>query len=200
MDSLDGENVTTDEFAKPYPSSEINKKAIDAFCSPPYNLDRSLFSNESRVYYWGIDPPFGQTLGPSENLVTTITSLRDPFFGMTVEEENGIPRILGNVESFLLFSLHEDLSILVLTFGVAFVNFLIVFFHYLYVAFCSRLLPRKASLTLLPSKNFVPPLTSISFRCPWFQIPLVVFAHVSRCPKCPKASLPQDMPRRREQW
>ena len=104
MDSLDGENVTTDEFAKPYPSSEINKKAIDAFCSPPCNPDRSLFSNESRVYYWGIDPPFGQTLGPSENLVTTITSLRDPFFGMTVEEENGIPRILGNVESILLLS------------------------------------------------------------------------------------------------
>lgn len=47
----------------------------------------SSYSTKSPVYYWGTDPPFGQTLGPSENLVTTIASLRDPILDMTLEEE-----------------------------------------------------------------------------------------------------------------
>ena len=63
--------------------------AIEELCSAPYDLDRSLFSEGSPVYYFGREPecaPYGMTLG-KHTLVTTIPSLRDPIYD-TIEAED----------------------------------------------------------------------------------------------------------------
>eukprot|EP00804_Cyclotella_cryptica_P005259 CCRYP_020976-RA/>CCRYP_020976-RA protein AED:0.36 eAED:0.36 QI:86/1/1/1/1/1/5/649/444 len=86
---IEPEGATIEDFRKLYESSEINQMAIDELCSSPYNLDRSLFSEGSPVYYFGREPecaPYGMTLG-KHTLVTTIPSLRDPIYD-TIEAED----------------------------------------------------------------------------------------------------------------
>jgi hypothetical protein len=86
---LEPDGVTLDDFKSLYDKSEINQQAIDALCTDPYNLDRSLFEEGSPLYYFGRDPdcaPYGMTLG-KHTLVTTIPSLRDPIFD-SIEEED----------------------------------------------------------------------------------------------------------------
>ena len=83
---LEPEGATFDDFKRLYHSSESNQAAIDSLCSEPYNLDRSLFEEGTPLYYFGLEPPFGRTLG-KHTLVTTIASLRDPLCDSLEEED-----------------------------------------------------------------------------------------------------------------
>jgi len=83
---IEAEGVSIDDFRDLYERSEMNKEAINELCSPPYNLDRDLFKYGAPVYYFGLHPPYGKTLG-KHGIVTTIASLRDPFYD-TIEEED----------------------------------------------------------------------------------------------------------------
>lgn len=83
---LEPEGATFDDFKHLYDKSEINQAAIDSLCSEPYNLDRALFAEGVPLYYFGIEPPYGRTLG-KHTLVTTIASLRDPLCDSLEEED-----------------------------------------------------------------------------------------------------------------
>lgn len=83
---LEPEGASFDDYKRLYESSDMNQAAIDALCSEPYNLDRSLFEEGTPLYYFGFEPPFGKTLG-KHAIVTTIASLRDPFCD-SIEEED----------------------------------------------------------------------------------------------------------------
>mmetsp|Transcript_3032 Transcript_3032/g.4540 ORF Transcript_3032/g.4540 Transcript_3032/m.4540 type:complete len:541 (-) Transcript_3032:64-1686(-) len=83
---LEPEGATFDDFKRLYHSSESNQAAIDSLCSEPYNLDCSLFEEGTPLYYFGLEPPFGRTLG-KHTLVTTIASLRDRLCDSLEEED-----------------------------------------------------------------------------------------------------------------
>ena len=87
------EGASIDDFRNLYEKSETNQEAIKELCSSPYNLDKCYFVEGAPVYYFAREPncaPFGKTLG-KHNLVTTISSLRDPIYD-TIEAEDDLYR------------------------------------------------------------------------------------------------------------
>ncbi|EJK78079.1 hypothetical protein THAOC_00041 [Thalassiosira oceanica] len=92
---LTPEGASVDDVRELYLTSDINRSAIDELCAEPFNLSRSLFLQGAPIYYFGTDPPFGNTLG-KHALVTTIASLRDPFLDSIEEEDKMYEELAGS--------------------------------------------------------------------------------------------------------